>query len=218
LIHTLSFICLPYKFIINVDFHTYIGFSELLTLYKGKIDKTIESDTPFDLELYQANETEYSALSNYLFSYKRNSIYSFNWDSLVIRDVKSTNYEYKFPQSNDFLNSSVSLFSNRLLPFEVTALSSGESVSTSLFGNKIKTYGNRYRSLSENSMYNSKWYGPPTISYPIKFIEIPAISCGSIVSIDNGLFIHKHCIVTDREWVLDGKILNSSINIKVYNP
>lgn len=59
------------------------------TLYTGKIDKREDPDDYINsLEVHINHETPYTVLKKMLYSYKKDVIFSFGWEGLLIRSVK----------------------------------------------------------------------------------------------------------------------------------
>ena len=68
------------------------GESALSSIWKQKIDKTVQSDILNSVSLYQKSETDYSFINKVLKSFKYNTIYAYTLNGLIIRCLTDSSF------------------------------------------------------------------------------------------------------------------------------
>lgn len=68
---------------------TYRGGESVIGVFSGKVNKTVKSDILKDVYLYQKSETDYHFLTRFLKSYRKNTIFAYTLDGLIIRDLSN---------------------------------------------------------------------------------------------------------------------------------
>lgn len=174
---SLMFHCIP-----DIDFYSRRGKliytdidSAIKNLWKGEMEIRTTTDLPSGIELNQAGEFDYKYLGTLCGSYKKNTIYAFGLDGLLIKDligVDSTgnNEPYRIVLSNGMqvtqdesnpydLNYDYKLYMNTNNTWEEDYSSmESKNISTIMFNNKYRLVHKDHSILRENLLNNQKLY------------------------------------------------------------
>lgn len=85
----LTFVCVKDKgFIYDRHSSTWDDIEDTIkSLYPGEVDIRCKSDTTSGISLVQSWETDHSFLNRLCLSYKKNTIFGYGWDKLVLKDI-----------------------------------------------------------------------------------------------------------------------------------
>ena len=220
----IEFVCIKDgSFVRDEVTNTYTDITSAITsTYKGKCDIRIETDIQGgDIKYYQNHETGYSFLPRICNSFKKQSIFAFGWEGLLIKDTigkydsrgneepklfNVTSNEAKVEHLDSYMNtyspSTYEQYYNpwedkegKYIPQDYTQYEPVNIRQTNDRGSNSLVY-TPYQQLLENSTYNGKYYDATRFqTFRIVDEDIPKYKLGDVLG-----YTRNELFVSNLKW------------------
>ena len=196
---TLGFVCIPDpKYVRDLITQSYRGelqdIIQSIFTEEGFLDIRCMSDIQGEIRLYQTNESDISFLERILSGYRRNSVYGYSWEHLIIKEtctpeeIKSAPIveamsEEQSPATKKYTKSLYNASRNRWEESEDYSKSSPINVtSTSFMGGRIGYASPQHQDLVMNSKKNIANLGSSYFQrLTITLKALPSYQIGNVV-------------------------------------
>lgn len=211
-LYTIKFVLLPKEFTDKTYVRRFESFDDVLSsLWKGKQDIDTRSDIINSKELYQTNLTNYNYLTKLLKAYRKDCIYGYSIEALVIRNLTINNsiIELAVPEDAPLKIGKSKYFDKDPL---VGSLGYKESVITQ--GSYLTTFNSDYSDLINNYYYNIRYYTDWRLAVSLQFKYLPKITIGDQVTLKSPRHKFKSPIIWKRIISISGTEIKVDIFLK----
>lgn len=176
-----------------------------------KLDSNCESDVTNSLKLYKSNETNFDYLKKLLQSYKRNSIFAFDWGKVIIRDLekKSTDFNWMLLDERQ-----VEFKRSKFWDMSTQVCYEGSSMRSIIYNKSIYVYNKDYQHLNENFLNNDKFYTVSSSEFQDSIKVIPEFNLCDYVKVYSDHYDFKDMILTGKIITITLNSLNCDLKFK----
>lgn len=210
--HIIKFVLLPKDFMTDNLIRKYNSFDDVIgSLWKGEKDINTRSDVLNSLELNQCNMNSHKYLSDLLKGYRKNSIFGFALDSLVIRNLELDAPALELVVQED---TAVGIGKSKYFDKAPKEEYVGYKEANMTQGSYVATFAKEYSPLFANYFHNIRYYTDWRMSLSLKYKYIPKAKIGDQLTLKSERHKFKHAVVWKRMIRIDGSELNIDLYIK----